>query len=772
MDKKKDNLDVIKALLAKVGEKSENPLKTNLEKFSMAILKNFEKNSDFVIDMIFQCVTNLTYKIGVYGALVGLVNLSEEQMGKSVVKRLSRDFNAALKEKNFKKIPIFVRFSAELAVFNVLSLKDFLALLNSLLDCITKVKSKEMADFLFYCVFGVLPHCGYSLLKKAPDDFTQILERLTAYSEKRIPSRALKYNMVLRDSDKDSDFIGNYWKAMMEASDREWESEVLISPSRQFGNRFEKAQSHSFEIPTFYFNINPSEAPKICQVVSILTLEENEDKEEMKQSLNRFLLFEYFCDIMFHLQDSRKICAEQLLFLAEKNNAHCLLIESVFSLLMQLPEAQSNASWYSCVFIELFTQSKSVVPKLLRKCLMRLFDRMESLDVECRDRLSNWFSVHLANFGYKWAWQNWSFVATMSEISPKRVFCESILRYCSEQCRPDSNPNVEGLKSLIPSSVSIKETFKEAFTKAQNEIQDEETNFSFGKEEEKTEQTNDNDQKQKYSSEKIEKEISSKEQLAVELMKQILSKKELETTLKLLLDSVSKGFSKVEIVRIFFGCILFSGSEKLSDLFRLFDRYKQLITDLKLNEEEKTMLVSITMDSWSESHLHLSVILLKLISYGFVKFNEILNVLLSEENLSKFYRPFYSKVLINLLDIYSKRLTVLSRIREKVVQDDRIESIENREKLDNRIFEAHKDRQELLKKVIIRLTTAADYFIRKMAGFEDNELFKEIFGRLVMFVRKFRNDVIDMKDDLVKNVFAENKDLATGKLFYDIVDGL
>jgi hypothetical protein len=38
------------------------------------------------------------------------------------------------------------------------------------------------------------------------------------------------------------------------------------------------------------------------------------------------------------------------------------------------------------------------------KCVLNLFDRLEHIDVECVDLLTEWFAHYLANFDFKWLW--------------------------------------------------------------------------------------------------------------------------------------------------------------------------------------------------------------------------------------------------------------------------------------------------------------------------------------------------------------------------------
>jgi nuclear cap-binding protein subunit 1 len=54
------------------------------------------------------------------------------------------------------------------------------------------------------------------------------------------------------------------------------------------------------------------------------------------------------------------------------------------------------------------------IPPVLAECIDRIFERIPQMDRECRDRFSDWFSLHLSNFDFRWDWNSWRMVLTHS----------------------------------------------------------------------------------------------------------------------------------------------------------------------------------------------------------------------------------------------------------------------------------------------------------------------------------------------------------------------
>ena len=88
VDREKERMDRIHQLLVRIGERSSSTLAHNLNELSKVLLVDISHYREFIIDTLFQCVTNLTVKIPIYATLVGLINATQSDFGSDIVNRL------------------------------------------------------------------------------------------------------------------------------------------------------------------------------------------------------------------------------------------------------------------------------------------------------------------------------------------------------------------------------------------------------------------------------------------------------------------------------------------------------------------------------------------------------------------------------------------------------------------------------------------------------------------------------------------------------------
>jgi hypothetical protein len=88
-----------------------------------------------------------------------------------------------------------------------------------------------------------------------------------------------------------------------------------------------------------------------------------------------------------------------------------------------LPESPVKPIYYIALITELCKLSPQTVGPAVGKSIRKLYGYCANgLDVEILRRFSEWFSVHMSNFGFQWVWKEWSVISIQSIDSVLKHF--------------------------------------------------------------------------------------------------------------------------------------------------------------------------------------------------------------------------------------------------------------------------------------------------------------------------------------------------------------
>ncbi|POW21983.1 hypothetical protein PSHT_01767 [Puccinia striiformis] len=134
-------------------------------------------------------------------------------------------------------------------------------------------------------------------------------------------------------------------------------------------------------------------------------------------------------DVIDIFEVNRKECAKILLELPRWS-----ILTSVFAI--PTPPIRP-AVYYHSLIVELCRLSPSTVAPALGKSVRRLYAGLGEignqdtfsirLEPEGIRRFSDWFGIHLSNFGFLWAWKDWTEVCELPVSHPKRVFVARVI---------------------------------------------------------------------------------------------------------------------------------------------------------------------------------------------------------------------------------------------------------------------------------------------------------------------------------------------------------
>ncbi|KAK0523219.1 Nuclear cap-binding protein subunit 1 [Tilletia horrida] len=106
-----------------------------------------------------------------------------------------------------------------------------------------------------------------------------------------------------------------------------------------------------------------------------------------------------------------------------------VLIESTISALLRLPTSPHKSLYYITLLREIVHTCPSTVAPVIGKTVRRFYAATQrgEVDVEVMRRFSDWFSVHLSNFGFMWPWAEWVKDLDIPASHPRRALIRRIL---------------------------------------------------------------------------------------------------------------------------------------------------------------------------------------------------------------------------------------------------------------------------------------------------------------------------------------------------------
>ena len=106
-----------------------------------------------------------------------------------------------------------------------------------------------------------------------------------------------------------------------------------------------------------------------------------------------------------------------------------LLVESILSTALVLPDPPRNPLYYTSLLREIVTLTPGSVAPSLGRTIRTFYNALSSptIDVETVHRFADWFAIHLSNFNFGWAWKEWIPDTTLEPSHPKIVFMKRIV---------------------------------------------------------------------------------------------------------------------------------------------------------------------------------------------------------------------------------------------------------------------------------------------------------------------------------------------------------
>ncbi|XP_037729488.1 nuclear cap-binding protein subunit 1 [Drosophila subpulchrella] len=424
-----------------------------------------------ILQLLITCVGNHPGQASAYATFVGLLNIVNFEFAFECLAFMMQKLHETICNRDWFKVRGVVHFLVDLYNCHVVtssSLLNFLAGFvkecENVTDADDEVDSvpQTRRDWLAYCVLSAIPLIGKDLQGKA--GFERLMLTLQIYIKKRstLPTAAL---CIWRDS-KHRDYLELLWQRVDGLRREHWaepEHQLIPRPYLAFDEALSIGPLHCLRD----FKVAPHEhkcpypPPRVS--FCLFPYDTGDEHRELPHPLRieRHLLEVQIQDILksFHLE--RRICADNLLaYAATKTQLavyHCI-VEVILSDMLHLPASEWININYGALLVELCKRQPEKVPRVVDHVALILFDRMDSMSVACFDRLVNWLSYHLSNFGFAFYWDKWghslrsSIVPSATNLQPKAVFLRELLKKCVRLSYPERIAQIlpEFLAGFLP----------------------------------------------------------------------------------------------------------------------------------------------------------------------------------------------------------------------------------------------------------------------------------------------------------------------------------
>jgi len=345
-----------------------------------------------------------------------------------------------------------------------------------------------------------------------------------------------------------------------------------------------------------------------------------------------------------------------------------------------------------------------------------LFERIDTLEVECRDRFALWFAHHLSNFNFVWPWNSWVNAVNLDDDSPKKVFIREVLEReirLSYWDRVQTTVTVS-FEHLMPPHPNPEFPYDKQSASSSDEV---------------------------YVN------------LAPSISKQLREKTKPSFTISWLENQASLT-TPISRLRLVWPCLLNLGAKSFTHTTALLERHRDVIKALNGDPAAQSYMVQAVGDFWRNSTLHIVIILDKLVTSHLLTPGPVVSWIFSQTQ-HKRHRQFLWEILHNTVE-----KTVLRVERAKQ------QSLSNKKSVD--------DSQEDLAVVELQ-----DMFVLMFRHFqkalterltvdqdEMSHAYSHLASRLVQFGRMFHNDIAPFQTQIEKLVFSQEVDDRITNLFH------
>ncbi|KVI10259.1 Armadillo-type fold [Cynara cardunculus var. scolymus] len=607
-----------RSLILRIGEKSSEyggiiDYKDHIDACFGVVRRELEHSEDEILTFLLQCSEQLPHKIPLYGTVIGLLNLENEELVKKILESTQKSLQDALDTGDCNKIRVLMRFLTVLMCSKVVQPSSLVVVFETLLSSAATIVDDEKgnpswqarADFYITCILSCLPWGGSELGEQIPEEIERVMVGIEAYLSirRRVSDVGLSVFEEINKIDKvhvEQDFVEDLWSRIQDLSKNSWKLESVPRPHLLYEAQLVAGKSHDIG------PISCPEQPDTPGELSGVSFGRQKHEAELKypQRIRRLNIFsasktEDLQPIDRFVVEDRKECAACMVGLPVPFRYEYLMAETIFSQLLLLPQPPFKPIYYTLVIIDLCKSLPGAFPAVVAGAVRALFDRISELDMECRTRLILWFSHHLSNFQFIWPWEEWAYVLELPKWAPQRVFVQEVLdrevRLSYWDKVKQSIENTPALEELLPPKGV--------------------PDFRYGSED---------DDKTEYT-------------LSTELNGMVKGRKTARDVITWLEESVISVNGLDIALRVVVQTLLDIGSKSFTHLITVLERYGQVIAKICSDEETQITLIAEVGSFWKNSAQSTAITIDRMMGYRLISNLAIVKWVFSSSNVELFH---------------------------------------------------------------------------------------------------------------------------------------
>lgn len=428
--------DRLESLIMRVGEKSTSSLESNLEGLAGVLETDLPSYKMKILRILSECVTRMPEKTSIYTTLVGLLNVRNYNFGGEFVELLMKNLKDALKSSCFEEARIMVRFLADLVNCHVISAGSMVNLLQSLADvCGDTGIPQVRADWYVYTVLCALPWVGRELYEKKDSELDHLLRMVDDYISKRhkvhLPSLKV---WQANTPHPQEEYLDCLWAQVCKLRADKWVEHHILRPYLAFDGVLCEALQHNLPPMTIPHHHDDCSYPFPFVVFRLFDYTDCPEGPVLPgaHSIERFLIEEQLRRIIEQQHPNRKDCSAALLNFPGKHKIplEYMIVEVILAELFRLPTSPYLEICLGSLLLELCKLQPSTMPQVLAQAVELMYERLDTMNVDCIDRFASWFAYHLSNFQFRWSWDDWNGCLTMDPLHPKPKFVHETLHKC------------------------------------------------------------------------------------------------------------------------------------------------------------------------------------------------------------------------------------------------------------------------------------------------------------------------------------------------------